>query len=262
MSTKVRRHWEPLHLMFAGFSGIILLFILAPIVGLYLHAHPMDILDVATDRTAVNSIWLTLWVSMATTLGFAIAAIPFAWILARKSFPMKQLVNGIIDLPIILPHPAAGIALLWVLSANGSLGSVAKTIGIRFVGTSWGIAMAMAFVSLPYLINAARDSFAAVPERLEQAAMGLGISTTRTFFRISLPLAKRGIISGLILMWARGMSEFGAVIVLAYHPMITPVLIWERFSAYGLRYAMPVTVVFVTICLVVFIVLRIQSDRR
>jgi molybdate/tungstate transport system permease protein len=114
----------------------------------------------------------------------------------------------------------------------------------------------MAFVSIPFLINAARDGFAGIPLRLEKAALTLGASPVRVFFTISLPLAWRNIVSGLILMFARGMSEFGAVIVIAYHPMITPVLIYERFGAFGLQYARPVSVLFIVISLSVFIVLR------
>jgi molybdate/tungstate transport system permease protein len=82
------------------------------------------------------------------------------------------------------------------------------------------------------------------------------------FFSISLPLAWRGIVSGLIMMFARGMSEFGAVVIVAYHPMITPVMIFERFGAYGLSYARPVAIVFIAVCLVFFIALRLLSNSR
>ena len=121
---------------------------------------------------------------------------------------------------------------------------------------------AMAFVSVPFLVNAARDGFAAVPERLEKAALNLGASPLRVFLTISVPIAWRSILSGLILMWARGMSEFGAVLVVAYHPIITPVLIYERFGAFGLRYARPISILFIGICLVFFVVLRIIARRK
>jgi molybdate/tungstate transport system permease protein len=97
---------------------------------------------------------------------------------------------------------------------------------------------------------------------LEKAALTLGASPTRVFFTVSLPLAWRNIVSGLILMFARGMSEFGAVIVVAYHPMITPVLIYERFSSFGLKYARPVSVLFILISLSIFIILRWLAKER
>jgi molybdate/tungstate transport system permease protein len=130
------------------------------------------------------------------------------------------------------------------------------------VGHPIGISIAMAFVSIPFLINAARDGFEGVPVRLEKAALTLGASPARVFFTISLPLAWRNIVSGLILMFARGMSEFGAVIVVAYHPMVTPVLIYERFGSFGLKYARPVSVLFILISLAVFIILRMLSKEK
>jgi molybdate/tungstate transport system permease protein len=120
----------------------------------------------------------------------------------------------------------------------------------------------MAFVSVPFLINAARDGFAAVPERLEKAALNLGASQSKVFFTISLPLAWRSITTGFIMMFARGMSEFGAVVIIAYHPMIAPVLIYERFSSYGLDYARPASVFFILVALMFFIALRLLSSKR
>ncbi|MEA1876422.1 MAG: ABC transporter permease subunit, partial [Bacteroidota bacterium] len=139
---------------------------------------------------------------------------------------------------------------------------IAANLGLTLVGNPAGIAVAMAFVSIPFLLNAARDGFAAVPERLEKAALNLGASPARVFFMISLPMAARSIVSGLILMFARGMSEFGAVVIVAYHPMTTPVLIYERFGAFGLSYARPISVVFILVCLVFFIALRLIAKEK
>jgi molybdate/tungstate transport system permease protein len=120
----------------------------------------------------------------------------------------------------------------------------------------------MAFVSLPFLVNAARDGFVSVNPRLERVARTLGATPWQTFFKVSLPLSWRSILSGSIMMWARGISEFGAVIVLAYHPMTAPVLIWERFESYGLKYARPVAVILILLCLIIFAVLRSLAARR
>jgi molybdate/tungstate transport system permease protein len=248
---------EPLSLLFAALGGVVLLFIVAPLMGMFVNCSLPELAETLRDNEVRNSIWLTLWTSMAATVIFAIAAIPFSYLLARKDFPLKGLVTGIIDLPIVIPHSAAGIALLGVLSRSSPLGSIAEKMGFSFVGTSLGIMAAMAFVSIPYLVNAARDGFLAVDERLERAALNLGASPLRVFFTISIPLAWRPILSGLILMWARGMSEFGAVLIIAYRPMITPVLIYERFGAFGLKYAQPVAVIFVSVCLMFFIMFRL-----
>ena len=223
---------------------------------------PEQIVSTVRETEVQGSIWLTLFSSMAATLLFAFAAIPFAYLLARKQFPLKEFINGVIDIPIVIPHSAAGIALLGIIAPDTLLGRIGEALGFKFMGGYAGIMFGMAFVSLPFLINAARDGFAAVPERLEKAALNLGASPLRVFFTISIPLAWRAILSGLILMWARGMSEFGAVIIIAYHPMITPILIYERFGAFGLKYARPVSVLFIAICLMFFVCMRIIATRK
>lgn len=235
------------------------MFIIAPLFGLFLATPLTDLFETAAEKEVQDSIILTLSVSFFATVFFAFAAIPFSYILARKSFPLKRFVHGIIDIPIVIPHSAAGIAVLGFVSRDSVIGSFASKFGINFIGHPLGIATAMAFVSIPFLINAARDGFESVPERLEKAALNLGASPLRVFFTISLPLAWRHIVSGLIMMFARGMSEFGAVIIIAYHPITTPVLIFERFGAYGLKYARPVAVVFIVVSLLVFILFRSLS---
>ena len=259
---QMKSNYSTLNLIFIFFSGIVLLFIVAPLFGMLLDTSSFDIIETTKDKEAQKSIWLTLSTSFFSTMLFAIAAIPMAYLLARKDFPMKRLVLGIIDLPIVIPHSAAGIAILGFISRDSVIGRVGASFGLDFVGHPAGIAVAMAFVSIPFLLNAARDGFAAVPERLEKAALNLGASPARVFFTISLPLAWRNIVSGLILMFARGMSEFGAVVIVAYHPMVTPVLIYERFGAFGLKYARPISVVFIMVCLIFFIILRMLAKEK
>lgn len=253
---------QPMTWIFTILSGLILFFILGPIIGMFLSTSGIDIFETAKDQKVVHSIWLTIWTSFAGTVVFAIAAIPFSYLLARKNFFGKQLILGIINLPIVIPHTAAGIALLGFLSRDSIIGQMASKIGLDFVSQPAGIAVAMAFVSIPFLIITAKDGFETVPVKLEKAALNLGASQARVFFTISVPLAWRNIVSGLMLMFARGLSEFGAVVIIAYHPMITPVLIYERFGAFGLKYARPVAVIFIIVSLLVFIIMRIISQRR
>lgn len=252
---------EPLRLVFAALGGLVLVFIIAPLAGMFLHSFG-QIPGTAADAEVQRSIWLTLWTSMTATLVLAVAAVPFSYLLARRDFPLKRLVTAVINLPIVIPHSAAGIAILGVISRESLLGRIGECAGVRLVSGPAGIMIAMAYVSLPFLISAAREGFEAVPERLEKAALNLGASPARVFFTISLPLASRGILSGLILMWARGMSEFGAVVIVAYQPMIAPVLIYERFGAFGLSYARPLSVVFISVCLVFFVVFRLLAREK
>ncbi|MCB2194843.1 MAG: ABC transporter permease [Bacteroidetes bacterium] len=249
-------------IIFILLGGLILLFIISPLLGMFLATTPVQLFETSKDPEVVNSIWLTLRVSFLATLFFAIGAIPLSYFLARTNFKLKKIINGIIDIPIVIPHSAAGIAILGFISRDSVLGKLASSVGLNFVGHPIGIALAMAFVSIPFLINAARDGFENVPERLEKTALNLGASPVRVFFTISLPLAWKNILSGLIMMFARGLSEFGAVVIVAYHPMITPVMIYERFGSFGLKYARPISVVFILVCLVFFILLRALTKEK
>jgi molybdate/tungstate transport system permease protein len=182
--------------------------------------------------------------------------------LARVDFPGKRLIEGVVDVPVVVPHSAAGIALLMVFGRRSLLGKAFSIVGLRFVSAAPGIVIAMLFVSLPFLVDSAREGFEAVDPRLERVARTLGASPWQAFWRVSFPLAWRSILSGMILMWARGLSEFGAVIILAYHPMIAPVLLYERFQSFGLTYARPVAAIIIVICLLTFVVLRLITQTE
>lgn len=256
MSATLRYRVSPFEWAMMLLSGFLLLFVAGPLIGMALHTTGHDLVTAGADREVQSSIVLTLVTSMGATLCAAIFAIPLAWLLARRNFPLRGVVNGLVSLPVVIPHTAAGIAVLGFISKNSFLGGTAAALGHSFVGHPTGIAIAMAFVSLPYLINAARDGFMAVPERLEQVALTLGASPARVFFTVSLPLAWRSIVTGLVMMFARGMSEFGAVVIIAYHPMVAPVLVYERFGAFGLRYARPVALIFIAVALLVFLAMQ------
>lgn len=255
-------HRNTFYLVSAFLGGLVLMFVIAPLVGLFVHAGIDNTYQTMREEEVINSFLLTLFTAFSATLVSSIGAVPLAYLLARRKFPLKGIVTGIIDLPLVIPHSAAGIAILGFITRDSAIGKLASAAGLSFVGSPVGICFAMAFVSLPILINAARDGFLAVPIRLEQAAMNLGASPFRVFLTISLPLAWRSVVSGYIMMFARGMSEFGAVVIVAYHPMIAPVLIFERFSSYGLKYATPVAALFIMVSLVVFIIFRLVVKKK
>lgn len=251
-----------LNYIFILLGGILLFFIVAPLIGMFLASSKVEITQAITDKEVLNSIWLTIYTSVAATFIFALLSIPLAYLLVKKEFFGKKIILGILNLPVVIPHSAAGIALLGFISRDTFLGKFAEFLGFSLVGNPIGISLAMAYVSVPFLINSARHGFYAVPDRLEKTALCLGASSIKVFFTISLPLSARYIISGFILMFARGMSEFGAVIIIAYHPMTTPVMIFERFNSYGLSYSRPVAIVFIIICLLIFTLMRLFVKER
>ena len=248
-------------IIFIFLGGVLLLFLIAPLVGMFLSVKAPQLFETLNDQQVTSSITRTLLISFSATMFCSLFALPLAYILARKKFPLKGVVETIIDIPIVIPHSAAGIAVLGFISRDSVLGSVASSLGFNLVGSTAAIGIAMAFVSIPFLITSARDGFAAVPQRLERAAETLGASPFKVFTKISLPLAKRSVVSGMVLMFARGMSEFGAIVIVAYHPMTTPVLIFDRFNSFGLDYARPVAAIFIVVTVIIFLIMRVHQKR-
>ena len=248
---------------FALLGLIIFLFITVPLLKMLLSsvAEPEIFWKTLVDPQVVEAIWLTLYAALiATIVGFGLG-VPLAYLLARHEFRGKRLVEGLIDVPIVVPHTAAGIALLFVFGRSFAVGAAFEKIGITFVDSTAGIVIAMLLVSVPFLIDSAKEGFKKVDPRLEKVARSLGATPWQVFVRISFPLAWQSIVAGSIMMWARGISEFGAVVILTYNPMIAPVLVFERFEAFGLNYARPVAVLLIIVSVLVFVALRLLVNR-
>ena len=234
-------------------------FILLPLIQLLFQPSPESMGQAIGDRNVRKAIGLSLYTAgWAAALSFFFGT-PVAYFLARKSFPGKKLVESIVDLPIMIPHPVIGIAILGIVGREHWLGKLLMNAGIRVMGSITGIVAVLTFVGLPFYLNTVKSGIEAIPERLEKVSRSLGASMGQTFLRVILPLAWRSMLVGLILCSARAISEFGAVVIVAYHPMVAPVLIYERFTAYGLKYSQPVAVLLIIVCLLLFIMLRIIS---
>ena len=149
------------HLILTGLGSCVILFVIAPLISMVLATSFSDLTEAAADREVIQSIKLTLTAAFFATTVSALAGVPLAYLLARKKFPTRSLLLAIIDLPVIIPHSAAGIALLTIIGRQSFIGQLS---GKGLAGTTAGISIAMAFVSLPFLVNSARQAFTAVPE--------------------------------------------------------------------------------------------------
>lgn len=250
-----------LKVIFVFLASLLVFFISWPLLRTVTASPPGVLWQTLMDEQVLRVILFTFYSSLIATGIAFLLGIPLAYLMARTTFPGKRVIEGLIDLPIVIPHSAAGIALLLVLGRKTFLGQGFARLGLQVVSGAPGVVAAMLFVSVPFLIDAAREGFESVDPHLEYVARTLGASSWEAFWRVSFPLAWRGILSGLIMMWARGISEFGAVVILAYHPMVAPVLLYERFQSFGLSYALPVAALVIIISLVVFVILREVSRR-
>lgn len=182
----------------------------------------------------ISALILSLKVAFLSTVMSLPAAIALAWLLARKSFPGKVLVDSLIHLPLVLPPVAVGYLLLLGLGRGGPLGGwLYETFGISLAFTWVGAAIAAAIMGFPLMVRAIRLSIEAIDPRLERAARTLGAPKTHVFRTITLPLMAPGLISGCVLGFARALGEFGATITFAGNiPGITQTLPSALYTAH------------------------------
>lgn len=240
-------------------GGLLIAFIVLPIVHMYVPLQPSEIAAVAVGEGVLQSIQLSV---EAAALAAAIAVVlgsPLAYRLSKDSFAGKGLLEALVDLPLAVPHSVAGIALLFVFGRDGVLGRPLSYVGLQFWGSMAGIVVGMLFVSCPFMVNAARLAFDAADKDLEDMAATMGASWFQIFWHVALPLAVRGIFTGAMLTYARSLAEFGAIVILAYYPMTAPVKIYDLFLQGGLDASTAGAVLLLTVALGTFLLLRALS---
>ena len=165
--------------------------------------------------STLNPLWLTLKVASLATLAAFFIGTALAFLIARKRFPGREWLDAFFTLPLVLPPTVLGYYLIVLMGRNGWIGRwLYEAFGVTLMFTWQGAVLASTVVSLPLVFKAAR-SFESVDPNLEKAARTLGLSETGIFFRVSFPLAWRGIMAGTMLAFARAMGEFGATLMVA-----------------------------------------------
>ncbi|THB68290.1 MAG: ABC transporter permease subunit [Desulfovibrio sp.] len=243
-------------------AGLVLLFIFGPLAKTIFSPTWEVFAETLRDPDVLSSIWLSISTSGMAALIALVLGTPLAYILARKQFRGKRLVESLIDLPIMIPHPVVGIVLLSIAGRNHPIGAFLSSLGIKLMGTTTGIVAVLLFVGMPFYVNTVKAGMESVSPRLEKVSRSLGAGPGATFFRVTIPLSWRYLLVGMIMCMARGISEFGAIVIVAYHPMVAPVLMYERFTAYGLKYSQPVAVILILVSMFFFLFLRGISQVR
>lgn len=242
-------------------SGILLAFIMLPMLQMAAAQSWESLSTVAAMGDVQASLWLSLECAAITAVVGTLLGTPLAYLLSRRTGRLKRLVEALVDLPLAVPHTVAGIALLFVLGRRGLIGAATEPFGIQFWGSELGIIAAMMFVSVPFMVGSARLGFESVDPRLEKVARTLGATPIEVLWRVNLPLARRGIWTGVVLTYARSISEIGSVMVLAYYPMTAPVKIYDLYLQSGLRESSAVAVLLLLVSLSTFLVMRFTADR-
>lgn len=238
-------------------AALLIALLVLPVGALVLRGGAAGMHQLLLDAELQHALALTAVAATTATAITILLGTPLAWLLARNRMPARNVVAALIELPLLIPHPVAGIALLLAFGRASPAGAALATAGLRIVGSPFGIGLAMLFVAAPLYVSAARESIARVDERFEWIARTLGDSQWSAVRRVTLPLAGRGLLAAAIVMWARAVSEFGAIVILTYNPKVASVLSYDRFTAYGLDAALPVAAVLVLLAMIPLSLIRV-----
>jgi len=222
------------------------------------------------DAVASETVQTALTLSLATTavslVLTVIVGLPLAFLLARRRFRGKWLVEAIVDLPIVLPPSVAGLALLLVFGRRGLLSAPFEVLGISVPFTVIAVILAQTFVSAPFFVRSARTGLAGVDRDLEDAARVDGATETQLFRRVTVPLAAAALAAGLVMSWARALGEFGATIMFAGNiegrTQTLPLVVYSEFQSGDLDASIAAAAILVMAAFGVLIAVRVLHWGR
>ncbi len=194
---------------------LVLVFLSVPLLSIFVEAGPGRLWSALGEQTAIDALLLSLRTTVIALLVIIVVGTPAAYLLARSDFRGRALAITLIELPLVLPPAAAGIALLAAFGPNGLLGGAIEDAGIRLVLETAGVVVALIFVASPFFIRQAIAAFEALDGDLLDASRTLGAGELRTFARVAIPCAGAGLSSGAALAWGRALGEFGATLMFA-----------------------------------------------
>ena len=240
-------------------SAPMLLFFLLPLVALVLRVTPADLLANFVEHPVAQAIQLSLTTTLITTGITVLAGTPAAYLLARRRFPGRILVDTLIDVPMLLPPAVAGIALLVAFGRRGLLGSFLDHVNIDLAFSTAAVIIAQLFVAGPFYIKTAITAFARLDREVEQAAAVDGAGAFGIFRRVTLPLCWTTLFTGAVMTWARALGEFGATIIFAGNfPGVTqtmPLAIYIGFES-NFQAALVLSVILLGIAFLVLVVVK------
>jgi molybdate transport system permease protein len=195
-------------------AALLVLLIVGVLAGLLLQLPFAQIPSALAASEIRFALRLTLLTSAAATIIAMILGVPSGYFLARCTFKGKLLIDTLIDLPMTMTPLVAGVGLLFLLS-HDTIRQVLDMLGVELLFSAWGAVLAQTLIAAPIMTRTSRSAFAALDGRYEQAAQTLGLTPVEVFLRISLPMARPVLLSGVVLCWARAVGEFGATLMVA-----------------------------------------------
>ena len=246
--------------------AVVVTFVGLPLVALFAYGSLSGFLNsLSGSQVLVQAIQLSLVTTLTTLLLVITFGTPVAYFNARHSYHGKRIIETLIDLPIVLPPAVAGIALLLAFGRRGLLGQYFNLLGINIAFTTTAVILAQIFVSSPFYIRQATTSFEDVDLDYERAAHTLGASSAGTFFRVTVPIALNGLVSGALMTWARALGEFGATIIFAGNPpgvtQTMPLAIYSELDI-SLDTAVYLAIILVLISFAVIVTVKVLTLKE
>ena len=248
-----------------GIVATYIIFLTLPIISVFLKFDLTQISSQLQNPEIINAINISLYTSLIATCLSAILAVPTGYFLATRKFYGKTVIDTLMDLPLVLPPAVAGIALLYTFAPKGLLGPLFNNLGITIPGYAVAVIIAETFVASPFLIRSVKIGFENQDQNLYNSARILTNSRIRVFFTISLPLARRAIIAGTVMTWARAMGEFGATLMFAGNlPGITQTM---PLAIYTMLYSDPLaglmlSMILISISFTVIIIVKLLEQKK
>jgi len=237
---------------------LVLGFLTVPLFGLITGG---DWRDASIDHDDIRAIITSLTGGAAALVLIALFGTPLARYLARRKNRLGALAEALVLIPMLMPTLAIGILLAAFYGPIAPAGAALARLGIVLTNTPAAFVLAAVYAALPTYVIAARAALAEVPAELEDVARTLGESPARVFFRVTLPLAQRGLAAALALAWVRAMGEFGIVLIIAYFPQGMPVRLWVDFQDDGIQAVFPLLAVFLAAALPLPLWLGLRARR-
>jgi molybdate transport system permease protein len=257
----LRGPWRAVGLVLAG---AMLAFLVVPVVALFVTGSPADWLAGLRNPITVPALLLSLTTTALSLAVLVAFGTPLAWWLGRSEARAARLLETVVQLPIVVPPAVAGLALLLAFGRRGLLGPLIEGLGLDIAFSTTAVVLAQVFVAAPFYIQAATAAFAGIDENLLVVARTLGARPATVLFRVALPLARRGLIAGAALAWARALGEFGATLMFAGNltgkTQTLPLAVYTALES-DVRAAQALAVILVVIALVIIIFLRPRRGR-
>jgi sulfate transport system permease protein len=237
------------------YLSVIVLMPLAAVAVKAVGQGPSAFWSSVTGAVALKALAITLGTSLVVAAIGAVMGTLIAWVLVRDEFPGKRVVNALIDLPFALPTIVAGLTLLALYGPN-------SPVGIDLAYTRAGVALALLFVTLPFVVRAVQPVLIEVDREAEEAAASLGASNLTTFRRVVLPALRPAILSGAALAFARAVGEFGSIVLLAGSKIqIASIVIFADVESDAPEAAASLSIVLLVLALIVLVALRFFGNR-